>query len=171
MTRQQLAVLAPYFREGERFLNGSVVEWATISFATMAQIRILRELMDSPVRLIRGAHPNRPEAVDACCPGRSMQEVFMQLTRLQEISWGIYSGNSFHIDTRVFRDVPARWMAIKDSEAGILRDRGLESVRAVTRGAQDQGWIYLAWNHPRAFAALELVFELADGRRIGSETV
>jgi hypothetical protein len=115
MTKAELASLA-YFKDGERFLNGQVVDWEPIAYRTMYWLAELRRLLDAPIHLIRGAHPNRPSAVDACCPSVPLAEVFLGLTRLPECSWGIYSGCSFHLDTREYERVPARWLAVKDAE-------------------------------------------------------
>lgn len=157
MTPAELQSLSPWFREGERFLNGTVIDWSDIAYRTMFWMVELRKRLDSPIHLIRGAHPGKPTAVDACCPGRPLSAVYMALTRLQECSWGVYSGNSFHLDTRPFEYVPARWMAVKGDEEGILADHGLQAL--VT--SRKDGWVYLSYDHDRAFEGLSLVLELA----------
>lgn len=164
MTSSDLQRLAPWFGERERYLNGRPVDWATIHYPTMAALRQLREHLHAPIALIRGAHPNRPEAVDACCPTLPLSRVVMGLTRLQGVSWGVYSGHSFHVDHRqVPADgLPARWMAVKIEEEPILKEQGLDGL-ITSRAA---GWAYLSWHHERSFDAMALVCLLAEGRRV-----
>lgn len=159
MTPDELAQLT-HFRDGERFLNGQPIDWATIDYRTMQSIELLRQYLDEPIILIRGAHPNRPSAVDACCPRKPMASIFLALTRLQYASWGIYSGGSFHIDVREFRGFPARWSAIKTEEEGILKDRGLACLEAY----RANGWIYLLYTHDRSLEGINLVCELSEKR-------
>lgn len=158
MTPAELDTLAPYFHDGERYLNGTVIDWSVVNYKTMFWVKRLREMLDFPVTLIRGPHPNRIEAVDACCPGVPLSRIYLALTRIPECSWGVYSGNSFHIDTRDYQYKPARWMAVKDRELGTLHDAGLTDLIA----SHKDGWIYLAYDHPKAFQALSLVFQLAE---------
>lgn len=160
----ELTELGPYFREGERYLNGTPINWAEVSYATMQAVYRLRELLDSRIILIRGAHPDptgtkpyKQTAVDACAPDADLGQVAMALFRFQSISFGLYSGNSFHLDSRPFEREPARWLAIKSSEERPLRQHGLEELIA-TRA---DGWTYLNWSHPRASDALCLVLHLA----------
>lgn len=172
MTQDELTSLAPYFQEGERFLNGTVIEWTTVSFETMRAVRRVRELLDVPVKLIRGAHPDpdgtkpyKRTAIDACAPGASMAEIAMALFRVQHISFGLYSGNSFHIDTRAFDHEPARWLAIKLEEEALLKERGLSAL--ITSRAD--GWVYLSWSQAQSLSALVLVCALADAK-LGNTT-
>lgn len=167
MTPQELVALGPYFREGERFLNGTVIDWNTIDYQTMFWVVQLRTSLDAPISLIRGAHPNRPSAVDACCPSVPLAQVFMALTRLQLCSWGIYSGCSFHVDTREFRYLPSRWLAVKEAEEHALISSGLRELITSRR----DGWLYLSYAHPRAFEAVALVCRLAESKRATPEAV
>jgi hypothetical protein len=160
MTLAELAELG-YFRDGERFLNGQVIDWATIDAATMRAVAELRRLVDAPVHLIRGAHPNRPSAVDGCCPSVPLAAVFLALTRLQGCSWGIYSGCSFHVDMRAFERVPARWLAVKEREEHLLKTFGLDGL---VTGRKD-GWIYLAYGPAASLEAVTLICRLAEGQR------
>lgn len=165
MTKEELESLS-FFREGDRFLNGKPIDWASIHFPTMQAIELLRRDLDSPILLIRGAHPgetdNKTTAVDACAPRVSIERVFMALTRLP-VSFGIYSGNSFHVDLRG-RRTPARWMAVKVEERHELAARGLADL--VTSRAD--GWLYLAWNDARSFEALSVVLSIAGKKAAGS---
>ena len=165
MTTHELASLT-YFKAGERLLNGTPIDWDTINYQTMFYVELLRGRLDSPVQLIRGAHPHRPEAVDVCCPGRSLKQIFMELTRIP-CSWGIYSGNSVHLDTRPYERVPARWLAVKSGEKGHLLGRGLMSL--VT--AEKDGWIYLSYGDPRSFEALTVVCDLAEKTQYKREEI
>lgn len=164
MTPSQLKTLA-HFRDGERFLNGMVIDWSTIEYQTMFWLEQLRLTLDAPIRLIRGAHPTQPTAVDACCPDRSMGEIFLGLTRLPPCSWGIYSGASFHLDTRAFGYQPARWLAVKDDEENLLKQFSLTDLET---GRKD-GWLYLAFNHPKSLDAVNLICRVADGKRLQPE--
>lgn len=153
MRPDQLATLAPYFREGERYLNGTVVRWEDLSFPTMCALYRLRELLDTRIILIRGPHPDptgtkpyKQTAVDACAPGADLGQVAMALFRFQLISFGLYSGNSFHLDSRLFPKEPARWLAIKPAEEAQLAERGLSGLISSCA----DGWTYLNWSHPRA---------------------
>lgn len=160
MTSTELATLA-YFRDGERFLNGTVIDWSTIHYKTMYWMAELRRLLDAPIRLIRGAHPNRPEAVDACCPSVPLAEVYLALTRLPGCSWGVYSGCSFHLDTRAYEHVPARWLAVKENEERVLKEFGLRNLETSRR----DGWIYLAYGPAASLEAVTLICRLAEGQR------
>ena len=162
-----LASLGPYFRDGERYLNGVPIDWNVMSESTMRAVVRLRVLLDTPVRLIRGPHPDptgtkpfKRTAVDLCVPGVDLGQVAMALFRLQEISYGLYSGNSVHIDSRPFEREPARWLAIKPAEESYLREAGLMELVA----SRADGWTYLNWSHPRASDGLELVLSLARRR-------
>ena len=164
MTNYQLETLLPYFRDGERYLNGTPINWSDVSYDTMSVVYRLRELLDSQVILIRGPHPDpdgtkpyKRTAIDACAPGVDLGHVAMVLFRLQRISYGIYSGNSFHIDTRPFDKEPARWMAIRPHEEVYLNQQGLQELVS----SRTDGWTYLSWSHPRASEALVLVLSLA----------
>jgi hypothetical protein len=165
MTEAELTMLDPFFRDGERYLNGQVIDWSTISYRTMFWLVQLRNQLQSPIRLIRGAHPNRPSAVDACCPSAPLAQIFMALTRLQQCSWGIYSGCSFHVDTREFSYLPARWLAVRPDEEVYLSGRGLTGLIVDRK----DGWLYLSYAHPRALEAALLVCELAERQRGGRD--
>lgn len=113
MTLTELALLSPYFRDGERLLNGTPVDWSQVAFEPMRQVFTLRNLLDEPVRLIRGAHPTRPDAVDFCVPTVPYKQLVMAVLRLP-CSYGFYSGASVHVDTR--SGPTARWLAVKENE-------------------------------------------------------
>lgn len=159
MTKVELSKLGPYFREGERRLDGQPVQWDSAVYRTAQWLVVLRDLLDSPVRIIRESHGHRPDAIDACVPGVALDQVYLALTRLPGVSFGVYSGNSFHIDTRAYDHTPARWMAVhaRDHDRALLRTRGL--LPLVT-GEKD-GWIYLSYNSPDSWRGLQLVFDLA----------
>ncbi|WP_447983774.1 hypothetical protein [Nitrospira sp. Nam74] len=161
MTPAELQRLAPYFSAGEQYVSGQPIEWSIVNFKTMMWLKALRQQLGQPILLIRGPHPNRPEAVDACCPALSLRRVFMELCRIPFCSWGLYSGNSFHLDTREYADLPARWLAVHTSERGTLVSAQLEDL--VT--SEKDGWLYLPWSHALSWKALEVMFVLADGKR------
>lgn len=170
MTKEQLAMLLPYFKEGERYLNGKPVLWDEVNFETMQHVKRLREILDTPVRLIRGPHPDpdgtkpyKRTAIDACAPGAAMGQIAMTLCRFQGISFGIYSGNSFHIDTRDFDREPARWLAVKVAQEPSIKSSGLSEL--ITSRAD--GWCYLSWSHPKSLKALQLVCALAEADAAG----
>jgi len=167
MTPIELKAIGPWFRDGERYLNGTPIDWTPISYDTMFWMKVLRELLDAPIKLIRGAHPNRPSAVDATCSSVPLAQVYTALTRLQRVSWGIYSGNTFHLDTREFEYCPARWLAVHDHEEGILKQFGLGELETNRK----DGWIYLNYHHPKALDAVNLVCRLAERPRTGTTTV
>ena len=48
MTKAELIKLEPYFREGERRLNGQPVQWDSAVYRTARWLVVLRELLDSP---------------------------------------------------------------------------------------------------------------------------
>lgn len=130
----------------------------------MCALYRLRELLDTRIVLIRGPHPDptgtkpyKQTAVDACAPGVDLGQVAMALCRFQLISFGLYSGNSFHLDSRPFDKEPARWLAIKASEESALDTL---TLRALIDYRAD-GWTYLNWAHPRASDGLALVLALA----------
>lgn len=160
MTSQELETLT-FFRSGERLLNGKIIDWNAIDVRTMRWIEELRRELDSPIQLIRGAHPGKPTAVDWCCPGVSFKRVAMALMRLPECSWGLYSGCSVHVDMRAYERLPARWLAVKTAERGLLRDDGLDGL---ITGEAD-GWIYLSWRYEKSLDALALVVALSEGKR------
>lgn len=154
MTLAELQSLT-YFREGERDLHGKVLDWQQDGdYHTMFWIAQLRRRLDSPITIIRLAHPGKPTAVDWCCLGKPYREVVMEVLRLPACSYGFYSGNSVHVDRRTYEYLPARWLAIKDAERPLLQDRGLAHLA----GTVANGWVYLAWD----WAALQLVIELAE---------
>lgn len=167
MNPVELKNLGPYFREGERYLNGQAIDWSTISYETMHWLTQVREHLDAPVMLIRGAHPHQPTAVDWCCPGVPLAQVFLALTRVPRCSWGVYSGGSAHLDTRPCVALPARWMAVKIQEEELLKECGLAELET----ARKDGWIYLAYNHAKALDALVLVCRLAEGKRTAPAAV
>lgn len=164
MTPKQLERLSPVFHKGERFLDGTVIDWQTVDFETMLTVKRLREILGAPLRLIRGAHPDpagrnpfRATAIDACVPTLPLGQVAMGMFRLQQASYGLYSGNSFHLDSRLFTLAPARWLAIRPNEKHHL-DR-LDLLDLITK--QTDGWLYLSWSHKRSHEALQLVLQLA----------
>ena len=159
MTPDELQRLTPWFRSGERYLNGAVIDWTPISYRTMAWMKVLREYWGEPIRLIRGAHPNNPTAVDACCPTLSLGQLATGLMRIPDCSWGLYSGNSFHLDTLPFEILPRRWCAIRPAEMSEAQARGLAAMFS----REQDGWRYCeALNSPQGFACLALVVDLAE---------
>lgn len=160
MTPDELSQLT-FFRDGERYLNGLPIDWSTVDGKTMHAIDHLRGYLDAPIHLIRGAHPHQATAVDACCPGRPLSLVYLALTRLAGASWGIYSGNSFHLDNRAISALPARWMAIRESEVTELQERGLADLVAYS----SDGWIYLKYNHDLSLRGVVFVCELSERHR------
>src|SRR5688572_13711166 len=108
MTLDQLSTLS-YFRDGERDLAGRALDWAQADYETMLLIEHLRQRLDSPVKIIRLAHPGKPTAIDWCCPGVTYGQAVMETMRLPTCSYGFYSGNSIHIDRRHCADLQARW--------------------------------------------------------------
>jgi hypothetical protein len=172
MTPEQLSQLAPWFRPGERYLTGTPIDWSQVSYATMQTVTRVRERLDAPILLIRGPHPDpdgtkpyKATAVDLCAPEVELDQVAMLLFAMQRVSFGLYSGNSFHIDSRAYQGEPARWMAIKTAEEPHLFERGLQGL-ATTRA---DGWIYLSWWHPQAFQGLQLVLALARHNKAGGQ--
>jgi hypothetical protein len=166
MIPDELKTLAPYFDATEKYLDGRKVDWSVVNFPTMQILWRIRAKLSSPVYLIRGPHPNRPEAVDATVPGLPLSLVAMEVLRAP-CAAGIYSGNSFHLDTRPLADaeLPARWLAIKPEEEPLLRYGDLDELVADRKS----DWLYLKWTDARGPEALKLVCQLADARlRYGS---
>ncbi len=153
MTTNELKTLV-YFRDGERDIYGNPIPWEEADYQTFYWLAKLRQRLDSSIQIIRHIHPNKPTAVDWCCPGRMYHDVVMETLRLPDMSYGFYSGNSVHIDRRVYDFLPARWLAVKPQERVHLTDASILSQ--VTGEAN--GWVYLAWS----WEALQLVIELAD---------
>lgn len=162
MTPTELKSLV-YFHEGERNLSGQLLNWEKDGdYQTIFWLQQLRQKLDSPIQIIRLAHPGKPTAVDWYCPGRKYRDVVMEVLRLPLCSYGFYSGNSVHIDRREYEFLPARWLAIKEAERHDLHVRGLDHLA----GSVANGWIYLAWD----WEALQLVIELAE-RKSGETPV
>lgn len=162
MTPAELKSLT-YFREGERNLSGVPLNYLQDGdYQTLFWLEQLRQRLDSPIQIIRLAHPGKPTAIDWCCTGRKYSDIVMECLRLPVCSYGFYSGNSVHIDRRDYQCLPARWLAIKENERHYLHDRGLERLA----GSVANGWIYLAWN----WDALQLVIELSE-RKSGETPV
>jgi hypothetical protein len=155
MTPKELATLE-VFREGERDIAGRPLDWSQANYQTMWWLVELRRRLDSPIIIIRLAHPDKPTAVDWCCPGRSYQDVVMETMRLPLCSYGFYSGNSVHIDLRSYQHLPARWLAIKHREMNLLKERGLG---ALVSGTTEE-WTYLQWD----WRCLQFVIELAQAK-------
>lgn len=161
-----------HFTEKDCYLGTTrVIEWAAFNARTMFAVDALRTALGSAIYIIRGPHPNRPEAIDACCPGRSMAEVFMQLCRLQGVSWGVYSGGSFHVDAREFEHVPARWFAVHSDESDRVQAVGLPVAYTAPIPGTAKQWHYFAWDHPKAFDGLAVCLALServrkDGREL-----
>lgn len=156
-----------YFDRSERRTDGLPVDWDLVDFRTIHAIDQMRARLNAPVYLIRETHPNRPGAIDGTCPTIPLSYVFMEgLMRLDGASWGVYAGNSWHVDFRAPEQGlswPARWMAVKPSHAPLLKERGLEClIQRQKEGIEKDGWVYLIWNHPRSYEGLSLVFELSE---------
>jgi hypothetical protein len=162
MTPQELATLAPYFDATEKYTDGRRVDWSVVNYPTMQILWRLRAKMGQPVYLIRGPHPNRPEAVDATVPALPLGIVAMEVLRVP-CAAGVYSGNSVHLDTRPVNhpELPARWLAIKPDEEPLLRYEGLDELIAERK----PDWCYLKWTDPRGPHALKFVCQLAEAKR------
>lgn len=161
MTPQQLLTLK-HFDNTEIRIDGLPVDWSVVDFRTIHAVDQMRARLGSPAYIIRETHPNRPGAIDGTCPGIPLKFVFMEgLLRIPEISFGVYAGNSWHVDFRADDGKapwPARWMAVKPQHKPLLKERGL--LELVSNEAD--GWVYLKWNHVRSFDGLALVFELSE---------
>lgn len=153
MTPAQLASLT-YFRDGERDLAGRTLDWTQGDYETLLWLEQIRRRLDSPISIIRLAHPGKPTAVDWCCPGVRYRQVVMAVLRLPSCSYGFYSGGAVHVDRREYSYLPARWLAVRPSQRAALQDRGLLHLA----GTEANGWLYLAWD----FDALQLVIQLAE---------
>lgn len=153
MTPAQLASLT-FFRDGERDLAGRPLDWTQGDYETLFWLEHLRRRLDSPISIIRLAHPGKPTAVDWCCPGVRYRDLVMEVLRLPMASYGFYSGNAVHVDRREYQYLPARWLAIRPAQRASLHDRGLDHLA----GNEANGWLYLAWH----YEALQLVVELAE---------
>lgn len=161
METTELASLR-FFDETEQYTNGMPVDWSLLSYPTMFWLDQLRGVLEAPVFLIYNPKHLKTNRVDACCPGRTLRRVFMDLTRLPGVSWGVYTGNSFHVDTREYRYLPARWMGIRPTEVLLFKERGFGSL--ITESKPGSEWVYLAWSDDRSEEALDLVFALAERR-------
>lgn len=165
MTDQELSEFSPYFTKAETFLDGIPIDWTQAWYPTMVHLRSLRIQLGEPMRLIRLAHPNRKEAVDGCCPTVPLSRVAMELMRVQGCSWGIYTGNSFHLDTRPFNPFPARWLGIKPQQRKVFEEFGFAHLIAPTPShITDPEWLYLNWSGERALEAMVLVCRIAEGK-------
>ena len=162
MTPDELKTLAPYFDETEKYVGGRKVDWSIVNFPTMQILWRVRVKLGHAVFLIRGPHPNRPEAVDATVPALPLSLVAMEVLRVP-CAAGLYSGNSFHLDTRPLTppELPARWLAIKPEEEPLLRYDGLVELIAERKA----DWCYLKWTDARGPLALKVVCQLAEARR------
>lgn len=176
MTPAELRTLK-YFDDTERRLDGALVDWIVADYRTFWWIDDMRRRLHSPIYIIRETHPNRPGAVDGCCPGLSLAHVYMAgLSRIPSASFGLYSGGSWHIDFREDYGTeerwPARWLAIKPTEVAQLTARGLAVlIQPQAEGIEKDGWVYLVWDHARSFEGLQFVCDLAEQRvRKGGRT-
>jgi hypothetical protein len=152
VTKDELKSLT-FFRDGERDLAGRVLDWEKEGhYATVQLLEALRRRLDSPLSIIRLAHPGKPTAIDWCCLGRRYRDVVCEVLRLPHASYGFYSGHSVHTDLRTFTELPARWLAVKEAERPLLGrlDRTVTSVAS--------GWAYLPWT----WDGLQLVIDLAE---------
>lgn len=161
MTPDELAQLS-YFRDGERYITGTPVDWSVVSFATMQILEQLRARLDAPIRLIRADHGPDGSAVDWCCLDRPYSAIVMECLPLA-CAMGFYAGNSIHTDTRpvLTNKRPARWMAIRPADEWRVPD--LATVLDVRK----DGWTYLKWSDltGTSFHALRVVVALAEGER------
>lgn len=156
MTPEELKTLT-HFDDSEKLMNGQFVDWSKTGYMTAWWLDQLRLQLGSPIRIIRETHPNRADAIDACCPGRSMTQIFMALTRLPGVSWGVYSGNSFHIDTRSYETLPKRWLALKPKELYLVEGWGIPHIFA-----EGNQWAYFPFEHERSFDVLRLICNLSE---------
>lgn len=169
MTRDEVNGLR-YFAWGEKDILGKPIDWEQANAYTMRRVDELRHVLGHPIMIIRITHPHRPDAVDATAPTTTLSHVTMELMRLPGASWGVYTGNSFHIDTRLYNipptNLPARWMGIKPCHRMFFQSRGLGDLIVEPRQGVKSDWLYLKWNHPRSFEALGWVLAIAE-KRIG----
>ena len=164
MNEHQLSLLHPVFIQGEKYTNGMPINWADVDYYTAVRLRALRLHLDKPVRLIWNVYHRNTNKTDATFPGLPLSQVFMGPTRL-DCSWGIYSGNSIHLDTRVPDPDHHRWMAVRPSEIGMLKQRNLLELVTNMDDVEDgtAEWAYLSWTHPKAVEGLWLVLQIAEG--------
>lgn len=160
MTSAELISLSPYFKQGERYANGSAIDWSVMNFNTMQLAFMLRRKWEKPIVVVRGPHPNRPEAADFECIGLPLRIVAMDVLRLPAPGAGVYSAGSFHIDSRPLgaRELPKRWMAVRPHEENILHYEGLDHL--ITSKTSE--WLYLEWSDEDSMAALAVVCRLSD---------
>lgn len=175
MTDVELRNLAPVFRPGERRLDRKLIDWATADYRIFYWLRVLRQAVGVPLLVIRETHLDRKgeqrpwdhTAVDCTLLGASLARVFLELCRLPGLSWGLYSGGSIHVDLREWDEsrgeLPARWLAVRPDEIGLLEDRGLGHLVVNREEAMVGGkaWAYLRWSDPHSVRALMFVLELA----------
>lgn len=163
MTDAELETLG-YFSKGEKDTAGKLIDWAPVSYATMKAMNVLRAQLGQSIQIIRATHPNRQDAVDAVSSA-PLSQVAMELARVQEISYGVYSGGSFHVDTRDYakmgKRLPNRWMAVRPSQRWILEESRLLDI--ITNETSE--WIYLQWSNEKSLDALLMVCTLAEDVR------
>jgi len=161
-----------WFRHDKSYTNGRPIKWDSLDHETMQSLNEVRSILGSSILIIRGAHPGKPSALDACAPHVPLSEVFQVLTQLDKRRWGVYAGDSdrsrtgsFHLDHEPYQGLPPRWMAVKDADVPLVIKMELKHL---IRYSAD-GWTYLRWTGTRAHDALELVFRLAAGLSLTSD--
>lgn len=163
MLEAELSLLAPVFTHGERYTNGMIINWADVDYLTASHLKSLRVHLGMPVHLIWNVYHRKTDKIDATFLRLPLAQVFMGLTRI-ECSWGIYSGNSIHVDTRIPDPVHHRWMAVRPDEVSVLEQRNIQhlitNMDQVKAGSAE--WAYLSWSHPDSIEGLRLVLDLAE---------
>lgn len=161
MTPNEVDKLA-YFLPNEKTLDGKPVVWEDYNVDTMHCVDTLRNQVARSITLIRGAHPKRLEAVDGTSQA-PLSRIAVELMRFSGVAWGVYTGNSFHIDTRSLKpygQLGPRWMAIRREERAFFEQLGFGDL--IKQEASN--WLYLTWSHDKALEALQIVCSVAEGR-------
>jgi len=162
-----------WFRSDTVYTNGKPIDWDGLDYETMWNLNKVREILGSKVLLIRGAHPGKLSALDACSPDSPLGDTNQVLSRLGECRYGVYAGDSsrsrtgsFHLDQEPYEGTwPMRWMAIKEQDEGLVVQMQLKHLIS----SRANGWTYLYWTGSRSNEALQLVFRLAAGIKTGND--
>ena len=151
-----------WFKNDRRNNAGVPLKKEGYSYATMIWMNELREHLNQPIMLIRGGGEHgegKETAVDGVCKA-SLGQTFLGLTRLPGVSWGIYEGGSFHLDTREYDVLPARWFGFRDTPERLaeLQSFGWSSLIEKRK----DGHIYMFYNTPHSFEVLSYLIDLTD---------
>lgn len=165
-----------WFSQGEYRQDDRPIVWDEACYQTFYWLDRLRDWLASPIVVIRETHRFRKghgnpwdhTAVDFTMPRIPLGQLFAALSRFPLFSWGLYSGNSAHVDLREWDEkrsiLPARWLAVKPDEVPMVEQAGLRHLLApVTKPGGT--WRYLTWSAPETPQALALVCHLADEKR------